>query len=82
MSYNRPDFLTSEELERLIHHMPAVASRASSDWAANFAKSIMRQSRRKGWSPSPKQLSIMRELVSDLFRGDGNEEGDDLQVIE
>ena len=82
MSYNRPDFLTSEELERLIYHMPTVARRTSNKWASGFAKSIVRQSRRKGWSPSPKQLSIMRELVSDLFRGDGNEEGDELQVIE
>lgn len=57
-----------DEIERLLHHMPSVARLAENEWASGFARSIIGQSRRKrGWSPSPKQLSVMRALVSDLF---------------
>ena len=71
----------SADLERLIYHMPAVAQHSQNEWASGFARSIMRQSRRKGWRPSPKQLPIMRELVSDLFTDNGDEE-EDIQLIE
>lgn len=55
------------EVERLLFHMPHVAEAAQTEWARGFAKSITKQARRKGWSPSGKQVAVMRELVSDLF---------------
>ncbi|MDU9005757.1 hypothetical protein [Sedimentitalea todarodis] len=80
MTYHtRQNFQTAaspDEIERLLFHMPAVASSAENDWAAGFAKSVCRQSYRKGWKPSPKQLSVMRGLVSDLFIHASNEGGD------
>lgn len=72
-----------DEIERLLFHMPAVARSAGSEWTKGFAKSVIKQSYRKGWKPSPKQLSVMRELVSDLFihAPDAEQEGD-IQLIE
>ncbi|SDY18407.1 hypothetical protein [Citreimonas salinaria] len=80
MNMHRPP-IRQEELERLVFHMPVVAESASTGWAKSFALSIVRQSRRRGWRPSPKQLHIMRDLVSDLFAY-GADHGEDLSVIE
>ncbi|SDL72316.1 hypothetical protein [Aliiruegeria lutimaris] len=65
---------TPSELERLIWHMPKCAEGADNDWSKNFAMSIVRQSFRKNWKPSPKQVNIMRRMVSDLFVNAGQEE--------
>lgn len=72
---------TAAEVERLIWHMPAVARLAENEWAKAFALSVIRQSRRRRWNPSSKQLTVMRGLVSDLFTHAGNE-GGDIQLIE
>ncbi|MEY8837815.1 hypothetical protein AB9K41_02115 [Cribrihabitans sp. XS_ASV171] len=80
MSYHR-HITSPDEIERLLHHMPTVARLAETEWPRNFAASILRQSNRRGWKPSPKQLSLMRRLVSDLFAHTGNE-GGDYSVIE
>lgn len=78
-AFTRPD----AELERLLHHMPAVVANAENEWAGGFAKSVLRQSRRANWQPSPKQLSVMRGLVSDLFAyGPDQDQGGDVQLIE
>ena len=69
------------ETERLLHHMPAVASNAENEWAASFARSIIRQAKRRRWRPTEKQLHVMRSLVSELF-AHGVNTGGDLQVIE
>ena len=58
--------MTGAELERHLFHMPAIASR-SSGWARDFASSIIGQSKRRGWKPSPKQAAMMRRLVAELF---------------
>lgn len=55
------------ELQRLLFHWPAVVASAPKGWAADFAKSIMGQSRRHGWQPSPKQREIMSRMVAELF---------------
>ena len=73
--------VSSSEIDRLVYHMPTVAQMAENDWAKGFAQSISRQSRRRNWRPSPKQVSVMRGLVSDLFTQASNEEGD-ISVIE
>ncbi|WP_417587398.1 hypothetical protein [Pararhodobacter oceanensis] len=69
---------TERCIEELLFHMPTVANGATNDWAKGFAKSIVKQSKRRGWRPTPKQIAMMRRLVSDLFAyGD-----DDLSLIE
>jgi len=77
-----PSDVNPYEVERLLHHMPAVAASAQNDFARGFAVSVSRQSRRKGWWPSPKQLPVMRSLVSDLFAHNGQDDGGDFDLIE
>lgn len=73
--------MRARTVDELVWHMPTVARLAENTWAKSFAQSIQRQSRRRGWRPSPKQLSVMQTLVSDLFAHGGQEEGD-FDVIE
>ena len=61
-----------------LFHWNLVIKAASEEWARNFALSIQKQSRRRGWEPSPKQLTLMRSMVSALFT-DGD---DDMSLIE
>ncbi len=68
--YSRQQFqkaASGAEVERLLHHLPTVAQLAEEAWAKGFAQSVLKQSRRKGWTPSAKQLPVMRGLVNDLF---------------
>jgi hypothetical protein len=76
-----PSNVNPYDVERLLHHMPAVAAKAEHDFARGFATSVTRQARRKSWWPSQKQLSVMRSLVSDLF-AHGNDDGGDFDLIE
>ena len=62
-------------VEELIFHMPTVERLATNEWTKGFAASIRRQSRRRNWRPSPKQLGMMRRIVSELFHHQP-EEGD------
>ncbi|KZX94487.1 MULTISPECIES: hypothetical protein [unclassified Sulfitobacter] len=82
--YTRQPFqkaASGAEIERLLHHLPTVAQLAEEPWVEGFAKSVLKQSRRRGWSPSPRQLPVMRQLVNALFtRTDGG--ADDIQMIE
>ncbi|MBY6163250.1 hypothetical protein KUV73_20370 [Mameliella alba] len=80
MTFHDPFITPADELERLLHHMPTIAREATNEWAKSFAGSIVRQSKRRGWKPSPKQLSMMRRLVSDLFAH--GYEGGEVDVIE
>ena len=66
-------------IERLLYYMPICAERAEDEWAKGFALSVTKQSRRKNWRPSRKQLSVMKKLVSDLFAHAGS---NDLELIE
>jgi hypothetical protein len=75
--------ITPSEVERLLFHWPVVMQRATTDFARGFSSSIAKQSRRRGWTPSTKQLAIMRELVSDLFaHAPGHDLEDDFDLIE
>lgn len=74
-------YATASEIERLVYYMPSIVERAENDWSRSFAQSIVKQCRRRNWRPSPKQLSVMRGLVSDLFTH-GSNEGGDIDVIE
>lgn len=64
------------EVERLLFHWPRVVRLSENDWAKDFAKSIAMQSRRHGWTPTPKQFGIMRRMVADLFAHTSTEEID------
>lgn len=80
MAYHTP-IASPDEIERLLHHMPTVAAHAENTWAKGFAQSVIEQSRRRGWVPSLKQLSVMRKLVADLFAY-GPDQGGDVSLIE
>lgn len=67
------------EVERLLFHWPHVVRLAENDWAKDFAKSIVLQSRRRNWRPSAKQYEIMRRMVSELFTH-AHEESDQLLI--
>lgn len=67
--------------EELLFHWSAVVQRAKNTWAKDFAASIAKQSRRRGWKPTPKQAALMQRMVSELFiHADHGE--DDLTLIE
>lgn len=74
--------LPTPEIERLTYHMKTVARDAENIFASGFARSILRQSKKPGWTPSPKQMSVMQALVADLFAYGDVEEREDLIVIE
>ncbi len=57
----------TRSIEEALFHMPAVARLATNEWAKGFAESIVRQSRRRGWQPSAKQLALMQKMAAELF---------------
>lgn len=59
--------MSPHTVEELLFHMPAVEREVENAWAKGFAASIRRQSRRRDWQPSPKQIGMMRRLVSEMF---------------
>ncbi|WP_054304655.1 hypothetical protein [Gemmobacter sp. LW-1] len=63
-----------------LYWLPTIAKTATNEWAQTFAASIMAQSRRRGWKPTPKQLAMMRRMVAELFVHRADD--DDLPVIE
>ena len=67
--------------EELLFHWSAVVQRATNAWAKDFSASIGKQSRRKGWKPTPKQAALMQQMVSDLFQHSDQGE-DDFSLIE
>lgn len=81
MSFHPRQMASAAEIERLLFFMPSVALHAEKTWAKDFALSVSKQSRRRNWTPSHKQLSVMRGLVSDLF-AHSSDDGGDLELIE
>ena len=67
--------LPPRNVDELLFHMPTVARMASTDWARGFALSVVKQSRRRGWHPSDKQVAMMRTMVSDLFTATQDDDG-------
>ena len=75
MNAHVPPCLSGPEVERLLFHWPRVVEVAPAGWPRDFAASIARQSRRRAWTPSPKQAGLMRQMVSELFAySDGEDE--------
>ena len=73
--------VSQSDIDRLVYHMSTVAEHTTGEWARNFARSIIRQSRRRNWKPSSKQVEIMRKLVADVFAQNPDEPGD-ISVLE
>lgn len=70
--------MTGPELERHLSYLPTIIAQSEHEWPRDFARSLIRQSKRHGWKPSPKQAAILRRLVSELFTPHDT----DLEVIE
>ena len=71
----------NRSIPEIMFHWPAVVSRADTDFAKGFARSVARQARRPGWRPTAKQLPIMERMVSDLFTS-ADDEGEEISLIE
>jgi hypothetical protein len=71
--------MNQRPLELLLYHLRAIAKEPKDKWARNFARSILRQSKKPIWQPSAKQLTTMERLVDEEI-GLGNE--DEFQLIE
>jgi hypothetical protein len=68
--------------QECLYWFPTIAKTATNTWAQSFAHSVMAQSRRRGWKPTPKQLAMMRKLVAEFFRSVRNDDGEDFSLIE
>ena len=82
MTHRETFEITPSEVECLLFHWPVVMQRAKSEFTRGFSASIARVSRRRGWTPSPKQLPIMRELVNDIFTANDTDPEGDFELIE
>ena len=60
-----PVYTGVAEVDRLLFSWGRVIADAQG-WARGFALSIQRDRKKPGWQPSPRQLSVMRQLVSEL----------------
>lgn len=55
-------------IDECLHWLPSILRKSElSEWERDFARSILAQSKRRKWKPSPKQIQIMRGLVDDMF---------------
>lgn len=54
-------------VEHLLFHFKTLARKAPSEWDRKFARSILRCAKRPEWSPSPRQLYVMRQMVAAMF---------------
>ncbi|MDP5307574.1 hypothetical protein [Paracoccus spongiarum] len=72
---------TLRPIDELLWSWPTVCKAATNDWARGFALSIAKHSKRRNWTPSPKQHALMNRLVAELYRHRGDFD-DDFEVIE
>lgn len=63
------------EVDQLLFSWPRVIADARG-WARGFALSIQRARKKPGWQPSPRQLSVMRQLVAELPATFGEDDSD------
>lgn len=71
------------KVEELLWSWPSVCKAADTEWSRGFALSIMRQSRRRNWRPTEKQMVLMQRMVAALYeRKDSAAEPDDFPLIE
>ena len=67
--------MRQRNIDELLWCLPTVIGSVNA-WEQSFCKSILRQSRRKGWKPSAKQLHTMHRLVDREFDSSSFEEID------
>ncbi|MBC9245153.1 hypothetical protein H4P12_00125 [Paracoccus sp. 11-3] len=63
------------EVDHLLFSWRRVIADATG-WSRGFALSIQRARKRPGWTPSTRQLSVMRQLVAELPAVSGEGDGD------
>ena len=68
--------------QECLYWFPTIAKAATNTWARDFAQSVLAQSRRRDWKPTPKQLAMMRKLVAEFFRTMRDDDSDDVSLIE
>lgn len=73
---------TLRPVDELLWSWPTVCRMATNEWAKGFALSIMKQSKRRNWNPSPKQHALMNNMVNELYQHRGDFDGGDCEVIE
>lgn len=64
------------EVDQLLFRWRRVIADAEDEWTRGFALSIQRARKRSGWTPSTRQLSVMRRLVAELPPGAGEDDPD------
>jgi hypothetical protein len=70
-------------VDELLWSWPTVCKSASNEWARCFALSIAKQSKRRNWTPTPKQHALMHRMVTSLYAQRGDFDGtDDFPLIE
>lgn len=62
--------MAGEELDQILTlRWPAVVRRVMAedveDWIKGFVRSIAKHGKRPGWTPSPKQEALMRQLLAE-----------------
>lgn len=57
--------MTERRLDELLWWMKSIAGKAPEEWERTFARSILRHAKRLSWTPSKKQLWMMRQLVEE-----------------
>lgn len=62
--------MNPDEVERALFHLRAIAGQEANSFASAFARSVLKQSKRKAWQPSPAQERVMRDLVDQHLAGD------------
>lgn len=65
-------------VEELLYWLPSALRRDLTTFDRSFVLSVLARSKRRGWAPSDKQLSIMRRIVAEMLKPDA----DDFDVID
>ncbi len=76
---------TLRPVDELMWTWPSIIERAPDGWTRDFARSIARQAKRRGWKPSAKQHALMNKLVAEYYRRRGrvtDGDGPDFDLIE
>ncbi len=64
---------TSAEIDELVWKLGQrlrAGKISRDDWGHGFVRSILKQSKRRNWMPSERQLSTMQKLVAELSEPD------------
>jgi hypothetical protein len=77
--------LPPHNVDELLWWMDRIVRRPSAtQWEREFAASMVKAGRRRGWMPTPKQEAVMRRLVLDRLGGTERavETPDEFEVID